>query len=212
MFLFKNSTKETIPPSYLKTCPLSSSLSSVIAISSPLFKNASSLNLLDKRSKLNSISSHFDYLSTISIKELENTPLNSSEIGYLLSVGEEIARIASYSEWIDEEYVSQADDRMAIVADVHTDPNSGQVLEVGTGNPFTIYVVVQDANGNLRLTRGGTFSYYEFTYPMENRLTDEEWHSLLDNDSPSLPDWLTTSLPIYVQDTTAVLVVLNKES
>ena len=65
------------------------------------------------------------------------------------------------------------------------------VLEVGTGNPYVIYVIVQDSNNHLRLTRGGTFSYYEFEYPMNERLTDEEWHNILDTTTTEIPEWIS---------------------
>ena len=74
---------------------------------------------------------------------------------------------------------------MAIVADVHTDVNTGQVLEEGVGVVFTIYVVVQ-AEGRIFLAKGGVFSYYEFLQPMSNRLTDEQWQAM---EKPPLPEW-----------------------
>jgi len=107
-----------------------------------------------------------------------------------------IEDLASYDDPEYEEWVSTADDRMAVIADVHTDPNTGMVLEVGTGNPFVIYVIVQDHRGNLRLARGGTFSYYEFEQPMTERLTDEEWQDMLDNNPPSLPEWMLITIPL----------------
>jgi hypothetical protein len=70
-----------------------------------------------------------------------------------------------------------------VIADVATDPNSGQVLEVGIGNVHEIYVVapIPQADGSLALTlaRGGIFSYYEF--PSSERLTDEAWREQVKN-------------------------------
>ncbi len=161
------------------------------------------------RYKLNSIKNHFDYLTTISIKELENIPLNETDYYYISYVGEEIGTIASYNDPDSQEWTSEADDRMAIIADVHTDPNSARVLEVGTGNPFTIYTIVPDSNGNLRLTRGGSFSYYEFKHPMNQRLSDEEWHTMLDSSPPPLPDWILENIPIV--SSSSILIVSTKE-
>ncbi|MFX1514880.1 MAG: DUF3160 domain-containing protein [Promethearchaeota archaeon] len=151
-------------------------------------------------SKLDSIALKFDQLVEISIKELENEPLNKSEFWFINNFGEEISAIATFHGPEAGPWAGKADERMAIIADVHTDPNSGQVLEVGTGDPYVIYVLVQDHNGNLRLTRGGTFSYYEFKHPMANRLSDEEWHQILDSDPPSLPEWLSSLLVIHSKD------------
>ncbi|MHA1934864.1 MAG: DUF3160 domain-containing protein, partial [Candidatus Thorarchaeota archaeon] len=42
----------------------------------------------------------------------------------------------------------------------------------------------------VKITRGGTFSYYEFVQPMSDRLTDEAWRDMLDQGlAPSFPDW-----------------------
>lgn len=146
--------------------------------------------------KLTAIQQLFDRLVEISIKELENIPLNETDYYFISYVGQEIGGIASYNDPDANESTSEADDRMAIIADVHTDPNTGQILEVGTGNPFTIYTIVPSSNGGLYLTRGGTFSYYEFKHPMTNRLSDEEWHIMLDTSPPPLPDWILENVPI----------------
>ena len=59
------------------------------------------------------------------------------------------------------------DKSIAVVADIYTrnvrgcDKNG--VLHVATGNANNIYVVVE-IEGNLYLTRGATFSYYEFAH------------------------------------------------
>lgn len=76
---------------------------------------------------------------------------------------------------------------MSLVADVHTDPNTMEVLEKAVGNPHIIIVAVP-INGQL--VRGGTFSYYEFTQPVSNRLTDEAWREMLDQgNEPDFPEW-----------------------
>ena len=147
-------------------------------------------------SKLLYMAEIFDKLVELSIKELENTPLTIADYNYINTVGTLIAETASFHDPDAEEWTNEADDRMAIIADVHTDPNSGNVLEVASGDPFTIYVIVQDEKGKLRLTKGGTFSYYEFHHPMIDRLTDEGWQDMLDSSPPPLPEWILDSLPI----------------
>jgi len=60
------------------------------------------------------------------------------------------------------------------VADVHTDPNSGAVLEEAVGDVG--FVVVAVDNGPDRMAYvGPVYSYYEFTTPARKRMTDEEW-------------------------------------
>ena len=160
--------------------------------------------------KLTEIAEVFENLQIISIKELENNPLTDQDIRYINDAAEKIESLASYDDPEYEEWVSTADDRMAVIADVHTDPNTERVLEVGVGNPFSIYVVVQDHQGNLRLAKGGTFSYYEFEQPMTERLTDEEWQDMLDNNPPPLPEWMLLSMPLA--SVTAIPHVSRKDN
>ena len=63
------------------------------------------------------------------------------------------------------------------------------VLEVGVGYVDRIYVVVP-LEGTWKVAQGGVFSYYEFTQPRDQRLTDEEWRTkLAGSDAPNLPVW-----------------------
>ncbi len=164
------------------------------------------------KNKFESLAGIFDRFVEISIKELQNQPLNGSELDFINRVGETLGYIASFYDSEIDPYTSEADDRTAVIADVHTDPNSGTVLEVGVGNPYTIYVIVQDSEGNLKLTRGGTFSYYEFTQPMEDRLTDEQWQEMLDTTPPDTPDWMQEELHITLQGALVSMVISRKES
>ena len=125
-------------------------------------------------------------LKTISEKELTNQPLTAEEYDVIRFIGERLEGITTFSAELTGELASEADERMAIVADVHTDTNSGQVLEEGVGDAFTIYAIVPD-EGRSTLTQGGVFSYYEFTQPMSERLTDESWQAM--SPKPDLPIW-----------------------
>ncbi len=126
-------------------------------------------------------------LQTISIKELEGTALSDEEYELIQGSGAILGDIVALPT--DVEYVSDADDEMAVIADVHTDPNAEEVLEEGVGNPMVILVAVQ-IEGQVVLTRGAVFSYYEFTWPMDDRLTDESWQDMLSQgEEPPLPAW-----------------------
>ncbi len=86
----------------------------------------------------------------------------------------------------------EEDDQAALVADVATDP-LGSVLEEGTGYIFEIYAVVPDGVGGLHVAKGGVFSYYEFPWPMGERLTDETWRGMLAaGEAPEQPEWTTS--------------------
>ncbi len=136
--------------------------------------------------KLERLESLLLSLKTMSEKELAGEALSEEEYELIRNIGGTLEGITTFSAKVEEEITSEADERMAIVADVHTDVNSGQVLEEGVGDAFTIYVVAP-VEGQLVATQGGVFSYYEFTHPMEDRLTDEAWQEM--EPKPYLPIW-----------------------
>ena len=86
--------------------------------------------------------------------------------------------------------------KMAVVADVHTDSSSGQVLEVGVGMPKEIFMFVSDRNG-ARVCIGYVYSYYEFKAPMSARMTDEEWRGKVYN--PAGRDYLKQREPSWLR-------------
>lgn len=129
-------------------------------------------------------------LKTFSEKELSNTPLTDEEYELIRSYGAQLEHFwleALRDEGIDHR--SAIFDRpAALVADVATDPN-GQVLEEATGHIFEIYAVVP-VDGKLRIALGGVYSYYEFPWPLDDRLTDSKWHKMLNDEQvPPLPEW-----------------------
>jgi hypothetical protein len=82
----------------------------------------------------------------------------------------------------------------AVIADVATAPTPRLVLEEAVGRINEIHVVVplveEDGTITLQVAKGGVFSYYEFPWPMEDRLTDEKWRQMLDEGTvPPLPEW-----------------------
>lgn len=134
-------------------------------------------------------------LKTISEKELNNEKLTDEEYELIRSYGGQLEHFwieVNKDELAYKETGSQRDylneNPAAIIADVATDPN-GQVLEVGTGKILEIYVVVP-IDGKLKIAKGGVYSYYEFTWPMSDRLTDKKWRELLNSgQAPALPSW-----------------------
>jgi hypothetical protein len=128
-------------------------------------------------------------LKTISEKELTGTKLSDDEYSLIRYVGSTLEGITTVPPEVKDAIANDTDERMAIVADVHTDVNTEQVLEEGVGNPYHIFVAVQ-IDGKLVLTQGAAFSYYEFKQPMSDRLTDEKWQDMLKNNQASdTPEW-----------------------
>lgn len=69
--------------------------------------------------------------------------------------------------------------KTSMIADVHTDANTKKVLEVGTGKIDWLLVEHESKDGRIGIAVGPVFSYYEFAWPMEDRLTDEKWRDEL---------------------------------
>ena len=63
-----------------------------------------------------------------------------------------------------------------------------RVLEVGVGNVDRIYVAIP-LESKWEIAQGGVFSYYEFSQPRDQRLTDEEWRDQLASGDIELPTW-----------------------
>jgi len=125
-------------------------------------------------------------LKIISEKELRGEGPTEEEYATIRSIGDTLEDLTTFSEEVEGEITSQADERMALVADVHTDPNTNQVLEEGVGDAFPICVVVL-VDGRQVVVLGGVFSYYEFKQPIGDRLTDENWQAM--DPRPSRPAW-----------------------
>jgi hypothetical protein len=75
------------------------------------------------------------------------------------------------------------------IADVATDPNSGQVLHVGTGGPRLLVVTAQTCQG-VRAYFGLASSYYEVTTSNFQRLDDMGWGELLEQQPPADVPWV----------------------
>jgi len=125
-------------------------------------------------------------LKTISEKELRGEPLTEAEYDTIRFIGGTLESLTTFSEELEGEITSEADERLALIADVHTDTNTNQVLEEGVGDAFPIYVVVL-VEGQQVVTLGSVFSYYEFKWPIGDRLTDESWQAM--SPRPDRPAW-----------------------
>ncbi|MBE0684561.1 MAG: DUF3160 domain-containing protein [Anaerolineaceae bacterium] len=81
---------------------------------------------------------------------------------------------------------SMKPDPIPIIAAVSGFEN--EIMEVGVGLLNRIYVAVP-INGETYIAQGGALSYYEFIQPREERLTDEAWREMLQQDPPRSPAW-----------------------
>lgn len=122
-------------------------------------------------------------LQTISIKELTGEALSEADHEIIRSFGGQLEHIwlETNRENIKKSGMSERDyldeNPAPVVADVATDPN-GTVLEEGTGYGWTIYALVP-VDGKLRIASGVVYSQYEFPWPIDDRLTDKKWRTML---------------------------------
>jgi len=143
-------------------------------------------------------------LKTIAEKELTPEPLSGADYNLIFDFGKIVYRIVTFDKGSMDgpsyNAASSGLEPMPVIADVHTDPNSGTVLEEGVGFPFAVYVICH-VEGKAVLTRGASYSYYEFTWPLNDRLTDEKWRQQLTSTTPPQPvTWssnFTADLPAY---------------
>ena len=146
-------------------------------------------------------------LKAMAEKQLSGIPLTEDEHHRIRFYGGELEHLVMASADRPEgepdaiPYMDE-DPQAAVIADVATDPDPEGygipgpiVLEVGVGRINEIHVVVPlvDEDGSLRLqvAKGGIFSYYEFPWPADDRLTDEKWQAMLDDGTaPPPPGWI----------------------
>lgn len=119
----------------------------------------------------------FQELGDIAVKELHGEALTEDEYWSILScIGIIECQPTAFPETPPVPViaaVSGAEDR---------------VLEAGTGLLDRIYVAVP-INGALQVAQGGVFSYYEFTQPRSNRLSDQQWRAMLADGEAVRPAW-----------------------
>lgn len=156
-------------------------------------------------------------LKKLAEKELTGVPLTEDEHLQIRFYGgklEHLVMAASDLPVGEEGAAGYMDEepQAALIADVANDlaysgPDfSGQaVLEVGVGRINEIHVVVplveDDGTITLQVAKGGVFSYYEFPWPAEDRLTDEKWQQLLDEGSaPEPPAWIESFFTVESED------------
>ncbi|NLV20793.1 MAG: DUF3160 domain-containing protein [Syntrophomonadaceae bacterium] len=130
-------------------------------------------------------------LKCISEKELNGGKLSEADELLVRNIGNDLYQFwsSSLKDLKKGETLAVEDHPAALVADVVTNPDLRLVLEEATGNIFTIYALVP-VDGKLQLARGGVYSWYEFPWPADNRLTDKQWQEMQTNpDTAKMSKW-----------------------
>ena len=146
---------------------------------------------------------------TMAEKELQGEPLTEEEYSIIRFYGGELEHLTMAAADTPEgepggQAYMEEEPQAAVIADVATDPDpegdgipNPVVLEEAVGRVNEIHVVVpvveEDGTTYLQVAKGGVFSYYEFPWPADDRLTDEKWRQMLDEgQAPPPPDWISS--------------------
>jgi hypothetical protein len=140
----------------------------------------------EMRNRLEKMAGLLDALRGMSERELQGQPLTKADDDQIRGIGTFLETLTTFSQVTEKAITSETDKNMAVVADVHTDLNSGQALEEAVGAAFRI-IVLAPIGGQPTPAVGGVFSYYEFKQPLAQRLTDEAWQAV--QMLPARPSW-----------------------
>ena len=146
-------------------------------------------------------------LQEISEKELQGQALSEEDYNYIETIDatfnkiiEDLASALTIKDkkpigpGVEEHTNLEGKDdafKTTIIADVHTETNTKKALEVGTGKIDWVIVAHASKDGRIGLAVGPMFSYYEFPWPMKDRLTDEKWRNEVIN-KVERPDWIAS--------------------
>jgi len=156
----------------------------ILALTTMTRTGLTNLNVLNQTetNRLYNLEALLERLLNISKDELEGKELTDDDYTFIRNFGEQLDSIVTG--------VNNQGKETTIIADVHTDTNTLQVLEEGVGYVDLIVVAYKCPDGRIILGTGPVFSYYEFKQPMSNRLTDEQWKQQLENgQQPDRPSW-----------------------
>ncbi|MCZ7385556.1 MAG: DUF3160 domain-containing protein [Candidatus Methanoperedens sp.] len=133
------------------------------------------------KTRLESLESILSRLLELSTKELENQELTEEDYTFIRNFGENLDSVVAG--------VDTDGKQTTLIADVHTDTNTGKVLEEGTGEVNVVLVAYKVPDGRIIIGAGPVIPYYEFKQPMQERLTDETWREMLKKNPPDAPAW-----------------------
>jgi hypothetical protein len=193
------------PKGYVEPVPLFyARLAALTAMTRDGLEVRGLLNELDAAS-LDTLQNLAASLQAMAEKELRGQPLTEDELTTIRFYGGQLETLtmAAADSDMEDPYARrfmEEEPQAAVIADVATNPaNPPTVLEEGVGRVNPIYVVVpivdDDGSTYLQVAKGGVFSYYEFPWPIDDRLTDEKWRGMLDDGTaPPPPEWTSSFL------------------
>jgi len=169
------------PPGYVE--PVPEFYARMLTLARMTRKGLEDMKVLDEAGleRLTALEEIIANLLRISIIELRNEAVSQEDADYIKYIGRRLERCI---EGIDEE-----EDKTTMVADVLTDPNTSQCLEEGVGYVKVMMAAYKLPDGRVAVGFGPVLSHYEFKHPMNDRLTDEKWRTILPSKPPAEAEW-----------------------
>lgn len=148
-----------------------------------------------------------DWLEALSHKELAGERFSAEDTRLLKATIDIRGRGSgppSYDGWYGQMIyggAQPAGEWAPEVVTVHTDPEGGEALLVGTGDVDFVVAAI-DNEGDVGVYVGPVSSYYETRWPVQDRLTDEAWGALIGTElEPARPAWMAPILHAEVKRT-----------
>lgn len=141
----------------------------------------------DDKENLLRLAEMAETLLVISNKELRDETLTEEEYEFIRCYGGNLEHFWMETVKTDTGVEGAQDLPAAVVTDIATDPN-GSVLEIATGNPSIIYVVVC-VDGKVKLASGSVYTFYQFPWAMDDRLTDSKWRYMMGYQADENGNW-----------------------
>jgi len=185
---------ESVAPPHGNVEPNPEAYARLLALAQMTYDGLQSRSLLSDltRANLENLISELTFLKNISERELAGETITDDEYWHIQYWGGTLEQFTlAAADTTDGMSRDLSDQKAALVADVATgtDPNGSlAALEEGVGQPTMIYVILPDSP--WRVAAGAVYSYYEFTVPPSNRMTDEAWQAQVEaGTNPAQPNW-----------------------
>jgi len=117
----------------------------------------------------------------IAEQELRNQTVSDDDYETL-----RITKLAFMAQPFEAVDPTETSGQTSLIADIHTDMLSGQILYEATAKPYFMLAIVGNEN-SPRVVAGLTYNHYELTDKIGERLTDENWRNRVYTDNSLLP-------------------------
>lgn len=133
-------------------------------------------------------------LGRMAERELAGQPIDQADLDFLRTIGGTFEAVFLGQQKTQGPSIGKGrlERGVALVTDIHTNVTEQVALHVGIGRVDKLFVAVPDTVG-ARMTEGGVFAFYEFTQPISDRLTDEQWQErIVGGTLPPRPSWVSS--------------------